>query len=1132
MKRLLLALVLGIAVTASAVDLNEVDDLKPLAMRVYGVRKAVAESDTIVRIVLGASFVDARREKDAYRIISPDDPEYAYEKFVRPKDVKAEKESVEFRRPPNFWANNKANLDLRRVENVLTLPVPMKRGCHYSVLAQGLANGTQVTSGTCAAKFTYGTKDEAWDSVDGDSYAETMAGLRKVSSIGDGILLCEFGHCYSESNGKKLANWKVSVNGRARVVTELGRRSMVECYNPTGWLGQFGAYMYNNVYIRIGDELKDGDEVVVEVTDQITTGAKKAGFNFDSRKSVSRSIKVNQVGYRPDGLKVAYLAEWLGSMPEKDLSSAEVKSDAPVVFSLEQYYAEAGKGTQEERDLAQKAEAKAREDAAAAALEAVKASGGSSYKYDALAPFALRFKTVPRFRLCDANSGRTVFEGEARFTHNGFDPEGMNGDMCAENVYEIDFTAFTTPGRYYLSVDGVGRSYGFSIGDEAYLKAFRMSAQGMYEQRCGCELDPKLTGGWKRISCHDRGIVTTKVKRYLSNEWGAFRENIEMDPNPAYPPVKAAREKVENDPSRLTLVFETVGNTKKVSVKELGDCWMTGEQDGGNGLVTHARIDPAKGGTLSFWSQRIDSFGGNKWFGEFLRIGGAKGFAIGLNWGSMPDIGRINNGKWWHFVVRFGPADEKGASAVALIVDGVKAAGKDVYATRKPADMDDTIVFGKVTEQAAEGTYYRDIRFFDRALSDRELHDLTTSVPAELPHVIQAKGGHHDAGDYNPRSHIDVAQSLLYAYELRPEVFTDNQLPIPEQDNGIPDIVDEALWAVRLWEGLQCEDGGVYNGTESQGDPNLTQTVELDDKGDFAWAKDTKGTYLAAAIFAQSARVLAKCGKRDRSDALLQRARRAYEWAVKHPDDGFKALRQYGEYNHSLRAYAAAELYHATGEKRFHEDFRRHTPYDRVPTAELESYGYFDCSLAAYSYSLVPEEKCDPALRKAVVGAIAKQANMFIRNCDQLAFKFLKHPYSPVTWGSGAYENFAVPVAFMWRLTGDSKYRDWLIRTCDNTLGANPMGISWIVGLGERTVRCPLHNSRYRPDGVAVSGLQVQGPMQRGSGYCFTETCYPWFKDGIAKMHAFADVHFCIAMDEPTANNMANTMMIFGILCK
>ena len=203
-----------------------------------------------------------------------------------------------------------------------------------------------------------------------------------------------------------------------------------------------------------------------------------------------------------------------------------------------------------------------------------------------------------------------------------------------------------------------------------------------------------------------------------------------------------------------------------------------------------------------------------------------------------------------------------------------------------------------------------------------------------------------------------------------------------------------------------------------------------------------------------------------------------------------------------------------------------------VPTAELESYGYFDCSLAAYSYSLVPEEKCDPALRKAVVGAIAKQADMFIRNCDQLAFKFLKHPYSPVTWGSGAYENFAVPVAFMWRLTGDSKYRDWLTRTCDNTLGANPMGISWIVGLGERTVRCPLHNSRYRPDGVAVSGLQVQGPMQRGSGYCFTETCYPWFKDGIAKMHVFADVHFCIAMDEPTANNMANTMMIFGILCK
>ena len=47
------------------------------------------------------------------------------------------------------------------------------------------------------------------------------------------------------------------------------------------------------------------------------------------------------------------------------------------------------------------------------------------------------------------------------------------------------------------------------------------------------------------------------------------------------------------------------------------------------------------------------------------------------------------------------------------------------------------------------------------------------------------------------------------------------------------------------------------------------------------------------------------------------------------------------------------------------------------------------------------------------------------------------------------------------------------IRTCDGMLGANPLGLSWIVGLGERTIRAPLHNSRYRPESFVVVGTQA-----------------------------------------------------------
>lgn len=155
---------------------------------------------------------------------------------------------------------------------------------------------------------------------------------------------------------------------------------------------------------------------------------------------------------------------------------------------------------------------------------------------------------------------------------------------------------------------------------------------------------------------------------------------------------------------------------------------------------------------------------------------------------------------------------------------------------------------------------------------------------------------------------------------------------------------------------------------------------------------------------------------------------------------------------------------------------------------------------------------------------------MYVRGSGQMAYKFLRHPYAPITWGTGAYENYAVPAAYLWKLTGESKWRDWLVRTCDNTLGANPMGLSWITGLGSRTVRCPLHNSRYRPEGLPADGIQEQGPNKNFAGYSYRDTAYPRCAERFALLYQHSDVHFAIAMDEPTVNNMANTMFIFGLL--
>ena len=111
-----------------------------------------------------------------------------------------------------------------------------------------------------------------------------------------------------------------------------------------------------------------------------------------------------------------------------------------------------------------------------------------------------------------------------------------------------------------------------------------------------------------------------------------------------------------------------------------------------------------------------------------------------------------------------------------------------------------------------------------------------------------------------------------------------------------------------------------------------------------------------------------------------------------------------------------------------------------------------------------------------------------------------------------------------------ARYREWLIRSADNTLGGNPMNLSWVVGLGSQTIRAPLHNSRYSKFGMPVRGMQSEGPNQRGEGYNYGETVYPKHSDSFAVMHAFIDSSFAIAMDEGVVPLQAKSMALFGAL--
>ena len=66
------------------------------------------------------------------------------------------------------------------------------------------------------------------------------------------------------------------------------------------------------------------------------------------------------------------------------------------------------------------------------------------------------------------------------------------------------------------------------------------------------------------------------------------------------------------------------------------------------------------------------------------------------------------------------------------------------------------------------------------------------------------QGGHHDAADWDMSTiHYTLALYMMRAFEINPSLYKDRQLAIPESGNGIPDILDEALYEIKGWEMLQ-----------------------------------------------------------------------------------------------------------------------------------------------------------------------------------------------------------------------------------------------------------------------------------------------------------------------------------------
>ena len=117
---------------------------------------------------------------------------------------------------------------------------------------------------------------------------------------------------------------------------------------------------------------------------------------------------------------------------------------------------------------------------------------------------ALKLPDTIAFSVVDDKTGKTVWKGQSSDIWRADKTEKMarEANFSKTDVARLDFSAFQTPGKYRILVDGVGTSYPFEIGEDVWRRAFLIQMKGLYNQRSGMALGPPYTDFVKPRDMH------------------------------------------------------------------------------------------------------------------------------------------------------------------------------------------------------------------------------------------------------------------------------------------------------------------------------------------------------------------------------------------------------------------------------------------------------------------------------------------------------------------------------------------------------------------------------------------------------------------------------------------------------
>jgi hypothetical protein len=247
-----------------------------------------------------------------------------------------------------------------------------------------------------------------------------------------------------------------------------------------------------------------------------------------------------------------------------------------------------------------------------------------------------------------------------------------------------------------------------------------------------------------------------------------------------------------------------------------------------------------------------------------------------------------------------------------------------------------------------------------------QLKDVNSSLyPFVNTNRIDLSGGHHDAGDYSKYT-INVAQlihSLVFAADAFPGAGQLDNLGIPESGDGKSDLLQEAKWEADFLCKLQDTDGGFYFLVYPRNREYEDDVTPDHGDSQVVFPKTTAVTAAAVAALAQaSSSPLFKQQFPAEAALYLQKAKKGWAFLqaaiAKYGRDGsYQKITHYGdEFIHDDElAWAACELFLATGEEQYHTDLLTNFPNPNDPNTRrwgwwkmFEGYG---CAIRSYAFA-------------------------------------------------------------------------------------------------------------------------------------------------------------------------------------